>query len=262
MMWTTQPRSEIAGYPAIVQGHGSPILLLHGVGLRAEAWAAQVGTLSKHARTIAPDMLGHGENSLPVSSATMPDYMDVVSEILDTMSRSAIVVGHSMGAMLALALAERHPDRVKAIVALNAIFERSEAAAKAVQSRANQLDGKTKIDPSVTLKRWFASTKCAERDACQTWLETINPSAYKSAYTAFAYSQIPNREMLRNLACPAVFITGADEPNSTPEMSKAMAEIAPEDRAIVVEGAAHMLPMTHPEHVNTVVLELLKKARP
>ncbi|SHG74758.1 Pimeloyl-ACP methyl ester carboxylesterase [Cognatiyoonia sediminum] len=260
MMWTTQPRSEIAGYPAIVKGKGQPVLFLHGVGLRAEAWAAQLDGLANHAQVFAPDMLGHGENKRSRSSQTMSDYLDVTSAILGSLPFPAIVVGHSMGSMLALALAKQHPDLVETVVALNAIFDRSNAAAKAVQSRADELDGVTQVDPTVTLERWFEDKESPERDACRSWLETVDPSAYKSAYTAFAYSQIPNRELLTNVACPSIFMTGVQEPNSTPAMSTTMAEIVPRGRAIIVEGAAHMLPMTHPDQVNSVLLEILEGA--
>ena len=47
----------------------------------------------------------------------------------------------------------------------------------------------------------------------------------------------------RGLACPALFMTGGDEPNSTPEMSEGgWHGIAPHGRAVIVEGAAHMMP--------------------
>ena len=261
MMWKTQQRSDVSGYPAIVNGQGRPLLFLHGVGLRAEAWAAQLDALAPLAQVVAPDMLGHGENTHQISSPTMSDFLEISSAVLCSLPQPAIVVGHSMGAMLALALAERHPDRIAKVVALNAIFERSDAAATAVRSRADDLDGKTQIDPSTTLNRWFGDTKSPERDACRSWLESVDPAAYKSAYTAFANSPIPNADTLRNLTCASIFMTGSEEPNSTPEMSTAMADIASDGHAIIVEGAAHMLPMTHPDRVNSLLLELLREVR-
>ena len=65
---------------------------------------------------------------------------------------------------------------------------------------------------------------------------------------------------LARLSCPALFMTGAKEPNSTPEMSQAMARIAPHGRAVIVEGAAHMLPMTHAVPVNAELAVLVREA--
>ncbi|MFD2856780.1 alpha/beta fold hydrolase [Seohaeicola zhoushanensis] len=61
---------------------------------------------------------------------------------------------------------------------------------------------------------------------------------------------------------PALFMTGEAEPNSTPAMSRAMAELAPQGQALVVPGAAHMLPMTHPDVVNAALLDLAADCLP
>lgn len=258
MMWTTQPRSEISGHPAITAGKGEAVLFLHGVGLRAEAWLGQFNELSGHAHLVAPDMPGHGENNLKLSNASMSDYIEAAADVLRGIGSPATVVGHSMGSMLALALAERYPDHVRSVLALNAIFARDDDAASAVQTRAASLDGKTTIDPQTTLYRWFKNEESPERTACQLWLTRTDPDGYKSAYLAFAHSDIPRQSMLARLSCPAVFMTGGEEPNSTPEMSRKMAEIAPMGRAIVIDDAAHMLPMTHPSEVNNVIRGLLQ----
>jgi pimeloyl-ACP methyl ester carboxylesterase len=54
-------------------------------------------------------------------------------------------------------------------------------------------------------------------------------------------------------------MTGAQEPNSTPAMSRAMADLAPDGQAVIIEGAAHMLPMTHREEVNTHLLSFAER---
>lgn len=256
MMWTTQPRSEIGGLAAITRGSGPTVLFLHGVGLRAEAWNAQLDVPS---RMIAPDMPGHGESAWHGDDMSLEGFVLAALAVLRSLEGAAIVVGHSMGAMLALELANRAPEAVSAVVALNAVFERSVAASKSVQERAAMLDGKTIPDQTGTLERWFGTKSSAERDACVRWLNEVSPAAYKSAYTAFATSRNPSRDALMRLRCPALFMTGAEEPNSTPAMSQAMAALAPQGKAITVEGAAHMLPMTHPAAVNAAIRAMINE---
>lgn len=259
MTWTTRPRSEVAGLAAITRGEGPPVLLLHGVGLRAEAWGRQIDTLSARYRVTALDLPGHGESALPARPLALRDYS---AAILATLQEPTVIIGHSMGGMIALDIACDRPDLVRGVVALNAIFERDAAATQAVQIRAARLDGATVADPSATLKRWFGSAAVPERDACREWLTTVAPAAYKMAYTAFAQAHGPKRAALARLACPALFITGAQEPNSTPAMSRAMADLAPQGRAQIVEGAAHMMPMTHANAVNAALLEFLQEVMP
>lgn len=251
MIWTTRQRSKVAGLSAIVAGQGEPVLLIHGVGLRAEAWNAQISALSEHFQVTAVDMPGHGDSALPAGSSALKDYTDAIAAVL---YRPALVVGHSMGAMIALDLAARYPHLVRGVAALNAVFERPSEAAHAVQERAAQLDGVTVADPSAPLERWFGNAPSPERKACKDWLCNVDPAGYRAAYRVFAHENGPSRDALAALTCPALFMTGADEPNSTPEMSLAMADLAPNGRAVILPDAAHMMPMTHAEQVNAALL--------
>jgi pimeloyl-ACP methyl ester carboxylesterase len=231
--------------------------LLHGVGLRAEAWNAQADALVQAGfNVVAPDMLGHGESDYAPIPATLADY---VAPVAEQINQPVIVVGHSMGAMMALELAAECANHVQGVVALNAIYQRSAEASAAVRARADALDGKTMADPADTLKRWFGAVSSSQADACREWLMTVDPAAYKSAYTVFANSDGPSVELLRGLTCPALFITGAQEPNSTPEMSRQMAALAPKGRSEVIAGAAHMMPMTHASAVNACVVKFAKE---
>ena len=254
MTWTTRPRSEVGSLAAIVAGEGVPVVLLHGVGLRAEAWNRQIDRLAKQAKVIAIDLPGHGQSPPLDGPRTLAGFADA---LIDSIPEGALIIGHSMGAMLALALAERLPSQVRGLAALNAIFERSPAAQKAVQARAASLDPAQVPNPTSTLERWFGKGACPERDACEDWLQGVSPAGYKSAYSVFANENGPARTTLARLHCPALFLTGADEPNSTPQMSEQMAALCPDGRAQIIDGAAHMMPMTHADQTNTALLTFM-----
>ncbi|MEL6959884.1 MAG: alpha/beta hydrolase [Pseudomonadota bacterium] len=254
MTWTTRPRFRRGPLATIEAGEGRSVVLIHGVGLRAEAFSAQANALASVARVMSIDLPGHGES--PAQPAdSLADYTDVVAQVWP---ERCIVIGHSMGAVIALDLALRYPKVIAGIVALNAIFERSSEASVAVQARANALDGVTPADPTVTLTRWFGDAPSPEREACARWLTDVDPAAYKSAYTAFAHHDGPDRAALSSLDIPTLFITGEDEPNSTPAMSRTMADLARQGTARIVAGAAHMMPMTHPGEVNAHLLSFLE----
>lgn len=259
MIWKTRPRSDFGALRAICVGTGPAVLLLHGVGLRAEAWGGQIEELAQDHTVIAPDMAGHGESPMLAEPAVLADYVDAVAE---AMAGPAVVVGHSMGAMMALDLASRFPNKVRAVAALNAIFRRSSSAKNAVRARAASLDGVTLADPEPALDRWFPQTDSPERDACKNWLRLADPAGYRAAYTVFANEDGPSEQALRSLGCPALFMTGSEEPNSTPAMSAAMAVLAPRAQAEVVQGAAHMMPMTHPAVVNAALRGLIQRSTP
>ena len=106
--WTTQPRSKFGQLNAIVSGIGQQIVFIHCVGLRAEAWTEQIFELSKYYKTIAIDIPGHGDCSIPTDNFDLKDYSVLISEAI---SSPSIIIGHSFGAMIALELAFRHPKK-------------------------------------------------------------------------------------------------------------------------------------------------------
>lgn len=255
MTWTTRPRSEIGGLAAIDASEGPLVILLHGVGLRAEAWGAQIDALvAAGFRVLCPDMPGHGETAFHRVEG-LDSYAAPVAALID---QPAVLIGHSMGALIATRIAAES-ENVKGVAALNAVFQRTDAARTAVLARANALDEGQVNDPSTTLQRWFAEKTSAERDACDNWLRQVDPRAYKAAYTVFAKSDSPTAEQLAAITCPALFMTGEDEPNSTPRMSQEMAALAPNGRAEIIPKAAHMMPMTHARQVNAALLSFVKE---
>ena len=257
MTWTTRPRSEVGGISFIRVGSGARLYLVHGVGLRAEAWMAQVDELSATRDCRAFDLPGHGGSRAVPRPATLAQYTDRIAAAIDA---PGVVAGHSMGAMIVLDLAARYPHLVRGIAALNAIHCRNPKAAEAVRRRAAALSAKERADPEATLTRWFADQDTAERRACRKWLTDVATEHYKTAYDVFAAQNGPSDADLAHLTCPALFMTGGDEPNSTPEMSEAMARIAPHGRAVIVDGAAHMMPMTHAGPVNAELAALIREA--
>lgn len=257
MTWTTLPRSEVGPLAAHAAGTGPRIVLLHGVGLRAEAWNGQIGALVRAGfKVIAPDMPGHGESPNLPDLRDLRSYADLAAACLD---EPAVVVGHSMGAMIALDLVPRYPGRLRGVVALNAVYRRSAAAKERAAARVSALGGVTNPDSSQTLERWFGVAPSPERAACARWLNAVDPAGYKSAYAVFAREDGPPDAALRSLHVPALFMTGDAEPNSTPQMAHDMAALAPDGRAEIVAGAAHMMPMTHADAVSRSLVDFARE---
>ena len=255
MTWTTRPRSKRGSLAYIERGQGPNVLLIHGVGLCADAWGAQLDVLSRDYTLRAVDMPGHGQShNLAMASPSLGDYADVIATMIDG---PTVVIGHSMGAMLAVQLAAQSSD-VIGIAALNGIYQRDRVAHSAVMARAAALSVQERTDPTPTLHRWFTDLSMAEAKACETWLRSVSLDGYKSAYSVFAAENGPSAETLARLSCPALFMTGADEPNSTPQMSHAMSATCPKGHAVIIENAAHMMPMTHSSDVNAHLLSFLK----
>jgi pimeloyl-ACP methyl ester carboxylesterase len=92
-------------------GDGPPLLLVHGFG--GAAWNfSELAPLLVGRRLIVPDLPGHGASS-PLPAPSLAGFADLVAAIL---AEPVDVVGHSLGGVVSLRLAERHPTLVRRLV--------------------------------------------------------------------------------------------------------------------------------------------------
>ena len=244
------------------QGHGRALLLIHGVGMRAEVWEPQLEFLSGLYEVLAVDMLGHGWASRPPADATLDDYVAAALAVLDHCAVGrAHVIGHSMGALVALDFALRHPDRVRSVIAMNAVFCRTDEQRSAVWTRVEALQGPaSSIDWEPTTRRWFGSAFHPAADRVRNLLRLNDAVGYERTYRLFAQSDAAHRAHLHSLEVPALFLTGELDPNSTGEMSAAMAKLAPLGRCEIIRGERHMMAVAAPAIVNPRVAAFLAEA--
>ena len=105
----------------VVEGQGTPVVLIHGMTLDAESQWADAGiikALSKDYRVIAMDCRGHGKSDKPHEpEAYGIEMVEDVCRLLDHLKiKKAHVVGYSLGSSVALKLLVSHPDRCLSIV--------------------------------------------------------------------------------------------------------------------------------------------------
>jgi pimeloyl-ACP methyl ester carboxylesterase len=97
-----------------------PLLLLHGLGVSGAVWQAFARRLAPHWSAIAPDLRGHGSSDRPPHGYEPVDYARDVAALLTAVGvEQAPAVGHSLGALVALALASLEPERLPALVLLD-----------------------------------------------------------------------------------------------------------------------------------------------
>jgi pimeloyl-ACP methyl ester carboxylesterase len=105
-------------------GSGPPVLLLHGIGNYGRYWDLFAGAVDGRLQLVAPDARGHGESGRPADGYAPADFASDALAVLDSLGiGSAVVVGHSMGGLHSIGLAARHPQRIRALVIVDASLE-------------------------------------------------------------------------------------------------------------------------------------------
>lgn len=247
-------------------GSGSQLLLIHGVGLRSESWKHYVEALSDQCELVIVDLPGHGA-SAPVSESftnvELSYYVTAIENLVQELKlEQPIACGHSLGALIAIELAANTNNQISGLVALNAINHRSDRALAAVKKRANDLYASQRISGvDHTIHRWFGEVPTKEMqnyaDLCAAWLAANSVAGYAKAYKSFASVRGPSQISLNSISCPTIFMTGEQDPNSSPQMSASLADSVSIAHYKTVVGAAHMMPLTHAPQVCEEIIRLL-----
>lgn len=230
---------------------GAPLVLLHGVGMCAEAWEPQIAAFASTHRVIALDLPGHGGTDALDGTPRLSDYVAWAARAIAGLDLGPVALaGHSMGALIALGTAIEHPDLVARVALLNPVYRRGEAARAAVLGRAREL-ARGESDPEAPLARWFGPDEAPEvRARVGRWLRAVDAKGYAATYAAFARGDDVYADRIAEIRCPTLVLTGECDANSSPEMTRSIAAGIAQARAVVIGGERHMTSLTAPERVN------------
>ena len=245
-------------------GSGVPVLLIHGMSLDGRMWDDQVAALADVAHLVVPDLRGFGKS--PRDSAVPYSHAADVWALADHLGwTDAVVVGLSMGGMIALEAVLAAPDRVRSVVLLDSV-----------------IDG---VDFDPPLKRavaeLYGAAAAGDIDrAKEVWLECpffapANRNAELRSRLASMVADYSALDWVGNdpherrpkllpalpgIGVPTTVVVGELDAPSFVEMADVMAEGIPGARKVVVPDAGHMVNMESPEVVNELLREVISGA--
>lgn len=104
-----------------LNAHRPSLVFLHYFGGSSRAWIETIARLAADYHCLAPDLRGFGSSDAPVAGYGLNDYADDVARLIEAANiKSYVLVGHSMGGKIALALAARRPANLRSLVLLAA----------------------------------------------------------------------------------------------------------------------------------------------
>jgi pimeloyl-ACP methyl ester carboxylesterase len=257
-----------------VEGGGPlTLVLLHGIGGNRNVWPAQFETfVAAGYRVVAWDMPGYGESPMP-AAPTMAALADSLRTLLDSLAPSRFVlVGHSMGGMVAQELMARGEPFTRDVAAL-VLCGTSPAFGKPdgdfqrefVRQRTAPLDaGKTlreiadAIVPGMLGEPEPATRDTAHALAVQA-MGALTPEAYRAALQALVGFE--QRAALARLSVPVLLVAGEHDNNAPPKVMARMAEAIPNARYVCLPGAGHLMNLTHPAAFDAEVRAFLADLR-
>ena len=251
---------------------GSPdqpaLVFLHGVGGGRRGWAPQQAHLSVLGwRSLAWDMPGYGESAM-VTPYDFEHLAMAMWQMLDAAHiRQAVLVGHSMGAMVALQAWTQMPERITAMVlaASSPAFGNSDGdfQKQFLAQRLAPLEaGKTMGDIAHKLIPTMAAPggDVAKLHQAYQSMSAVPQSTYRAALHALV--QFEQRAALPTITVPVLCLAAAHDRTAPPSVMERMAQKIPAARYASLAGAGHLLHYEQPEAFKAELEQFLKDVKP
>ncbi len=234
---------------AEVLGEGSPrILALHGWARRGADFKPALEGLP----ALAPDLPGFGASPAPTVAIGAEGYAVATEVLLGAFDGPIVIAGHSFGGRVALRLAARQPDRVKAVVLTGVPLLRLRQAAKPrLGYRLVRLGNRIGLVPDATLERRRRNAGSADYRAATGVMRDILVRAVAETY----------EDELASVAAPVHLLWGDADTDVPLEVAR-RAEVIRSRAGLpvsleVVPGVGHMLPLRAPDRLRAAVEALL-----
>lgn len=248
-------------------GGGPTIVMLHGIGGGHLAFAPQVETFANAGyRAVAWDMPGYG-HSAPIEPYTFKGLAQSCVTLIESLKCGEVVLlGHSMGGMVAQEVVARRPELVSKLILCGTspsfgkpdgewqrafIAERTapldagRSMAELAEVLVPQMVGPGSLPEGVRL-----ATHC---------MGLVPPATYRRALECLV--TFDRRASLSHIPVPTLLVAGQYDRNAPPPAMKKMAEAIPGSTYLEMKGVGHLQNLEAPEDFDGVILNFLALAR-
>jgi 3-oxoadipate enol-lactonase len=247
------------------RGDGTPIVLLHGYCGSHHYWDEVIPELSKVGRVITLDLRGHGESSATEGIYSMEQLAEDVLAVLDELKLSQVnLFGHSLGGYVALAFAERYPERLLTLGLVHSTSFPDSETAQANRLKAAETIRTKGISPFVDElipKLFSAAHRSSMPDQLQKAIEIgYKTSPEGAAGCALGMRERPDRiTVLEQLDVPILLLAGELDEVIPPEKRFPVAKS--NITSVTLANVAHMSMFEAPQAFAAEIGSFLEQNR-
>ncbi len=243
-------------------GDGTPVLCIPGLGDATWVWRKIVPTLSSMHRVVAMEPRGHGRSSSPKGKYTLEEMAGDIGHVTIRLGLNRpVLVGHGLGARAALLLAVEQPLLPGALILI------ATGAAPAAKSVRRGVAERIHLAEAGEMQEAYRNRKSEgreprgmtprERAEHHRLFLRGDPSGYASA--GYAELLAPDlTERLGEVACPALALTGEEDPEYHEDVQTLSAGI-PRCESLIIEGAGRYAQLDRPEAVLALIHDFFRK---
>jgi pimeloyl-ACP methyl ester carboxylesterase len=256
-------------------GTGEPMLLIPGLGMDHTYYRLGAPLLSRHLQVLAVDPRGIGRSTKSPPPYSVEGWADDFAALIDQLGFGPIhVLGSSLGGAMALALAQRHPDKLKSLIVIGGFSELDRATELNFRLRLRLIQKLGMSDEVADyMGLWTLTRKFINSDAGYAVMRAnqanIRANSAES-YSAFIDALLkwgrcqPGQEqepkfttLLASIKGPTLVVTSDNDHLIPRELSELIAARISGAKLVVMPGAGHIPFMEQPEQVTRIVLDFV-----
>ncbi|MBE0669697.1 MAG: alpha/beta hydrolase [Anaerolineales bacterium] len=224
-------------------GRGRPIVFLHGWTGSWRYWINAMQVASTSFRAYAVDLFGFGDTARDPSRYTLDKQADLINRFLEEMGIGKVaLVGHDLGALVALAFIKQWPKSVDRVMAINCPLE------------YDALNSRMRTASATELVEWLTS-RSPEALAALSDASKVDPQAVSVSMTGFQADNL--FDSVRNLGIPSLFVYGTNDP-ALPLPAQEKTDALPlHMHQINLEGAGHFPMVDNTTQFNRLLTDFL-----
>jgi pimeloyl-ACP methyl ester carboxylesterase len=229
-------------------GVGKPVILfIHGFSPHSDCWRDQVNYFSKDHQVIALDLPGFGKSGQNRREWSMDSYGDDIESLVSKLNLDdVILVGHSMGGLVALKAATKIPDKLRCVVIVDMLNDiNSVLTDSQIEDLINWVRPKIRKGNLDSLDVFFSSRQNTLR------YDSLLPSEIPSFWwgivrNTFRWARDDAKQTIKEIKAP-VYSINAD---NTPTNVDAMRQYSPNFKATIIKGTTHYVNWDKPDEFN------------
>lgn len=272
------------GFPITYQQcgeSGTAVVLVHGFGASWGHWRKNLPVLGEQCRCYAIDLIGFGASAKPKPSDSIQYTFETWGQLVadfcrDVVQSPAVLVGNSIGCIVAMQAAVDYPDQVRAIAALNCslrlLHERKRLTLPWYRQIGTSILQTILSNPVIgrfffnqianpktvrnILRQAYANADVVTDELVEILMRPAQDEGAADVFLAFTgYSQGPLPEdLLARLTCPTILLWGTDDPWEAIALGRELAQYPVVEQFIPLEAVGHCPQDEAPELVNPILL--------
>ncbi len=232
------------------------LVFLHYFGGSSCAWTEVIEELKGDYHCVAPDLRGFGASDAPAAeNYAVNDYADDVANLISTLTiENYVLIGHSMGGKIALAVAARNPKGLRSLILLAPSPPTPEPIPEAQRTKLLAAHGNRCVATDTVCQA--AGAKLSG----EVFERSVNDNLRTSEAAWKAWLETGSREDISNeikrINIPVLIAAGEADENMTPKLlEREIARRVPVARLTVIEKAKHLLPLETPAAIVSLIRE-------